>query len=68
MSDSCNPKFKIYDFRIYSLLIPAVLILFALECIYVFMIVPSNIGRAVDTQGPLKQMSEGLSQIMKTKS
>lgn len=57
MADSCNPrnKFKLYDFRIYSILIPIVLMLLVLESIYIFMIIPSSkLGTAESIMGALK--------------
>lgn len=57
MADSCTPKksFKVYDFRIYSILIPLVLMLLVLESIYVFMVVPSSkLGTAESIIGALK--------------
>jgi len=57
MADSCNPKrnFKLHDFRIYSILIPFVLMLLVLESIYVFMIIPSSkLGTAETIMGAFK--------------
>jgi hypothetical protein len=53
--DSCTPlsKLKWQSYRVYSILIPMVLMVFALECIYVFMSVPSSsIGNAMTAMGP----------------
>ena len=53
--DSCKPfsKAKLQSYRIYSILIPVVLMFFVLECIYVFMSIPSSsIGNAISTIGP----------------
>ena len=53
--DSCTPfsKRKLQTYRIYSILIPVVFMLFVLECIYVFMSIPSSsLGNAMTTMGP----------------
>jgi hypothetical protein len=54
MEDSCNPfaKTKMQSFRIYSLMIPAVLLVFILESIYVFMTIPESLGTALTMKGP----------------
>ena len=54
MLDSCSPfaNSKLQSFRAYSLLIPAVLLVFILESIYVFASIPESLGTALTMKGP----------------
>jgi hypothetical protein len=53
MNDTCNPNanLKQQPYRIYSILLPAVLLLFVLEAVFVFMSIPS-LGSAATLVGP----------------
>ena len=53
-NDTCNPfiKRKLYSHRIYAALLPLLVMILVLECIYVFMSIPVNIGTASSITGP----------------
>lgn len=52
--DTCRPNVRLplQSYRIYSILFPIVIGLFMLECIYVFVRIPSNIGDSNTILGP----------------
>jgi len=54
MDDSCNPflKVKSHPYRIYSVVIPTVILIFILESVYVFLSIPATLGTALTTLGP----------------
>ena len=53
-NDSCNPfvNKRLHTYRVYTVLLPVLVMVFVLECIYVFMTVPVSLGTAVTTTGP----------------
>ena len=53
-NDSCNPLVnkRLHTYRVYTVLLPVLVMVFVLECIYVFMTVPVSLGTAVTTTGP----------------
>lgn len=53
-ADTCNPKatLKFYNYKFYSMVLPALLMFLVLEVIFVFMTIPTSIGTALTTGGP----------------
>uniref|UniRef100_A0A6C0K4M3 Uncharacterized protein n=1 Tax=viral metagenome TaxID=1070528 RepID=A0A6C0K4M3_9ZZZZ len=58
MEDTCNPyaKLKLQPYRIYSILIPIVGLIFILESVFVFMSIPESLGNALTLKGPFPQL------------
>jgi hypothetical protein len=52
--DTCNPnlKLKFQTYKIYSIIIPMLLMALVLEVIFIFMSIPTSIGNALTTAGP----------------
>lgn len=65
-NDSCNPflKTNLHSYRIYTVLLPILVMIFVLESIFVFMSIPVSLGTAVTTSGPYL-LSEGLKTTLK---
>ncbi len=53
-NDSCNPFLnkRLHTYKIYSILLPILIIIFVLESIYIFMTIPVSLGTAITTSGP----------------
>jgi hypothetical protein len=54
MEDTCKPKSAqtLQAYRIYTIIVPALLMIFILECVYVFMSIPATLGTALSIKGP----------------
>ena len=54
MEDTCKPKAaqKLQAYRIYTIIVPAILMIFVLESVYVFMSIPATLGTALSIKGP----------------
>jgi hypothetical protein len=55
MEDTCNPKpsLQINAFRIWSIIIPTMLFILMVECLFVFSMIPDSIGNALTLTGKL---------------
>lgn len=62
MADSCQPNknVKLQSFRIYSILLPCLIFIFMVECIFVFMSIPQNLGNALTITGKLPALPPGV--------
>jgi hypothetical protein len=57
--DTCNPQvaLKFYNYKFYSIVLPALLMFLVLEVVFVFMAIPTSIGNALTTAGPFPTSS-----------
>ena len=62
MEDTCNPyaKLQLQPYRIYSIIIPLIVMVLILESVYVSMSVPESLGTALTTMGPFPKVKTPL--------
>lgn len=60
--DSCSPSSNasLNAYRVYSLVVPAAVLLLIAEGVYIFMKLPSNFGTSSTVHGALPQIPKGL--------
>lgn len=63
MEDTCSPKanYKFHSYKIYSIVVPILLMFLVLEVVFIFMSIPTSIGAVLSSVGPFSSAKVPLS-------